>query len=72
MENKKVFRVAYDFAERWKPCPANNEEWRAAAVEMALIASQNGNDPFLNDFLIAVYSQFEREYKRKEEQKECV
>ena len=63
MNNKKAFRAAFDFAERWKPCPNSPEEWEAAAREIGVICEQNGNDPYLQGLIIAVYDEFERQWK---------
>ena len=65
MENKKAFRIAFDFAERWKPCPSNLEEWEAAAREVVVICGQNGNDPFLKGLIIAVYENLDREWNKQ-------
>lgn len=71
MENKKAFRIAYDFAERWKPCPNNVEEWVTAAREMGVICGQNGSDPFLGDLIIAVFDNFDREWKKRKGDTVC-
>ena len=71
MENKKAFRIAFDFAERWKPCPDSLEEWEAAAREIGVICSQNGNNPFLGDLILAVYEEFGRQWKARKGDTVC-
>ena len=71
MDNKKAFRIAFDFAERWKPCPDSLEEWEAAAREIGVICGQNGNDPFLQGLIIAVYDNFDREWKKRKGDTVC-
>lgn len=65
MTNKQVFRVAFDYAERWSPCPDSLEEWVCSTQEIGALYDQNGKDPFLLDLLIAVRKNFDREYKQK-------
>ena len=71
MDNKKYFRIAFDFAERWKPCPDSLEEWEAAAREIGVICSQNGNNPFLGDLILAVYDEFGRQWKARKGDTVC-
>ena len=71
MDNKKAFRIAFDFAERWKPCPDSLEEWEAAAREIGVICGQNGSDPLLGDLIIAVYNNFDREWKKRKGDTVC-
>ena len=47
------------------PCPMNAEEWNAAAQEVLTIANQGNNDPFLLDFLCAVYDDLTRKYNER-------
>ena len=63
MDNKQAFRIAFDFAERWKPYPQSLEEWEAAAREMGVICGQNGNNPYLGDLILAVYEELGRRWK---------
>ena len=65
---KKTFRDAFDFLQRWQPCPASLEEWEAAARESGIIAEQGGNDKLLIDLLIAIFDEMNRRYQ--EQQKE--
>lgn len=65
MDYKKAFRIAFDFLERWKPCPDTLEEWEAAARELGTIGAQNGNDPLLCGLIIAVYDEFDRQWKER-------
>ena len=71
MDNKKAFRIAFDFSERWKPCPDSLEEWEAAAREIGVICSQNGNNPFLGDLILAVYEEFGRQWKARKGDTVC-
>ena len=71
MDNKKAFRIAFDFAERWKPCPDSLEEWEAAAREAGAISYQNGNDPLLMGLLIAVYDELDRQWKKRKGDTVC-
>ena len=57
---KKCFRLAYDYYERWYPCPASGDEWELCAMEGARICSENGNDPFLMALMAAVYHELSR------------
>ena len=67
---KKLFRIAYDFMNRWQPCPENAEAWEAAAENIMEASEAGGNHPFLNDMLIAVYAELERQYKNPEKPNE--
>lgn len=70
-EYAKAYRAAFEYQKRWMPCPSDLEEWEAAAREVAAIANQGGNDPFLKDLLIAVYSELERQYKKRKDEEKC-
>ena len=71
----RFYRLAFDYMARWQPCPENEAAWCAAAKEIAEVSAKGGNHPFLNDMLIAVYTELERQWKamhRKEgEQEQC-
>lgn len=70
-EYAKAYRAAFDFQKRWMPCPSDLEEWEAAAREVAAIANQGGNDPFLMDLLVSVYTELERQYKERKDEEKC-
>ena len=63
MISKKLYRLAYEYHQRWSPCPASVDQWERAAADGARICSENGNDPFLRDLLAAVYQDLSRAYK---------
>ena len=65
----KAYRAAFDFHKRWSPCPANLEEWESAAREIATVAKQGNDTPFLLDILGAVYAELERQYNERKSQK---
>ena len=65
MDYKKAFRIAFDFLERWKPCPNTLEEWEAAARELGAIGAKHGSDPLLCGLIIAVYDEFDRQWKER-------
>lgn len=60
MINKKYYRLAYEYHQRWSPCPATAEQWERAAADGKRICSENGNDPFLRALLVAVYQDLSR------------
>lgn len=55
-EQRKAYRIAIDFHASHA-----GGDILQAAQDMATTASAHGNDPFLNDLLIAVYNQLVRE-----------
>ena len=63
-EYKTAFRAAFDFMARWQPFPSNPEAWADAARDLGNAADECGNNPFMNDLLLAVYSELERNYKK--------
>jgi len=67
MIKKKFFRLAFDFYERWFPCPANKTMWERCTLDGAMICSENGNDPFLKDLMAAVYHELSRNKDRGHE-----
>ena len=70
-EYAKAYRAAFEYHKRWMPCPSDLEEWEAAAREAITVMNQGGNDPFLLDLLVAVYSELERQYKERQEEEKC-
>lgn len=64
MINKRFYRLAYEYHERWSPCPASADDWELAALEAARICSENGNDPFLKSLMATVYNDLSLEYKK--------
>lgn len=69
MEASEAFRAAFEFHRRWLPCPRTPEGWAEAAAEMGRICVEAGNDPFLMDLLVAVYSDLERRYDERKTKK---
>lgn len=67
MTKQKFYRLAYDYHERWSPCPVSSEDWTLAQLEAARICSENGNDPFLKDLMAAVYHELSRNKDRGHE-----
>lgn len=66
MINKKFYRLAYEYHERWEPCPQSGDEWEKAAIDGAKVCADNGNHPFLKALMKAVYDEMGRNYKGKE------
>ena len=65
MINKKFYRLAYEYHERWSPCPASGDAWSMCAMDGARICADNGNDPFLVSLIKAVYFELARVYHEK-------
>ena len=64
MLNNTFYRLAYEYHKKWSSrIPATAEEWQQAALEAAQTCADNGNDKFLIDLFVAVYSDLERQYK---------
>lgn len=68
--NNKFYRLAYEYHKKWSSrIPATAEEWQQAALEAAQTCADNGNDKFLIDLFVAVYSDLERQYKAERGEK---
>ena len=52
------------------PCPHTLEEWESETREIAAIAYQSGNDPFLSGLLTSIHEELGREYQKEQERKE--
>ncbi len=61
--NDKYYRAVYEFHKKWSPFPATADDWGKAAAEAIQICKNYGNDKFIIDMLIAVYSDLERQYQ---------
>ncbi len=70
MINNVYYRHVYEYHQRWGPFPATAEDWCQAAQEAGQICKEHGNDKLLIDLMIAVYSDFEREYRAARERGE--
>ena len=44
------------------PCP-HEEEWEQAAKEIGIISGKHGGDEFVVNLLVAVYKEFDRQYR---------
>lgn len=64
--NNSYYRLAYEFHKKWSPFPVTVEDWQQAGKEAAQTCAENGNDKFLIDVMVAVYSDLEQEYKKAE------
>ena len=60
MLRNEFYKAAYQFHERWTPCPKNLSEWEQASAEAAQICADHGNDKFLLDLMAAVYNDMAR------------
>ena len=69
MLKNEIYRAAYDFHEKWAPFPQTADNWLPAATEMRNLASIH-NDKLLDSFLIAIFNDFEREYRKSPQQKD--
>ena len=63
MLKKETYRAAYDFHDKWSPFPKTPDDWLLAAKEMGELAAFH-HDDLLNSFLIAIFDDLEREYKK--------
>lgn len=57
------WRKAYEFKQRWFPCPVAMEDWGKCNDDMIRVA--NGAPTLLRGLLVAVWEEFEREYDRR-------
>jgi hypothetical protein len=67
MNYTKIYRDVYNFHDKFRPCPLNDERWQQAAQEAVDIVRDGGNEPFIISMISAVYSEFERVYKARGE-----
>ncbi len=60
---RAIYNAVIAYHQRHIPFPRSDEEWEAAATDIASIANTMENTPFALDLLTAVYKEFERQYK---------
>lgn len=70
MLNNKWYRLAYEFHLKYSPFPKSTDDWCNAAEEAGRICGTNDNDPLLMSLIMAVYDDFDREYKAARERGE--
>lgn len=59
----RYYRAALDFHKRNTPPRGDDDYWMGVANDMGEVSSRFGNDLFLMDLLVAVYSELERQFK---------
>lgn len=67
-EYRSAYRLAFDFHAKYAPFPPTGDVWQAAAADLGKASAAGGNNPFLNELLIAVYNEMERQWKHSQEQ----
>ena len=70
-EYKQAFRVAFNFLDKWQPCPETLEQWEAIGQEAAIIHEQSGGNKFLCSLLVAVIDELERQYSQERTETKC-
>lgn len=60
---KAIYRAVYEFHKRNNPPQAEPEYWDKVALDMVETANAYDNNPLLNELILAVYNELEREYK---------
>lgn len=62
MTNKRLFRLVFNYFEKYDALPCDDQEayWCAAAAELGQVAAELNNDPFALDLLAAIYQELER------------
>lgn len=58
---RRIYRILFDFHERHNPPRGGAEYWDDVCDDMTQTAAAGGDDPFLMDLLVAVFSELERE-----------
>lgn len=63
-EYNRMFRIAYDYQKKYAPFPQTMEAWNAAIDEANAICNQDADNRFIRDMLIAIFTEFETQYRR--------
>ena len=63
MIKKEIYRAAYVFHDKWSPYPKTPDEWLLATREMKELTAFF-HDNLLNGFLLAIFEDFEHEYRK--------
>lgn len=72
MQDKRVFREAFNFFTKYRDLLGNMDEltyWTAAAEEMGQIAAELGGTEFVTDLFAAVYTELARRADERKAQR---
>ena len=67
MLKKETYRAAYDFHDKWSPFPKTQDDWLLATKDMGELVAFH-HDDLRNSFLIAIFDDLEREYKKNSQE----
>lgn len=60
---REIFRLAYNYRQKYQNPSGTEDFWRCAAAEMSKLVEHFGHHSFAEAMLLSCYTDIEREYK---------